>query len=213
MKYKVTLNNKVFEVEVEEGKAVLLSEGVAPAAPAAAPQVAAAPPASAAAPVPQAAPAAAAPVVPKPPTAVPKTPTAVPKPPTAVPTPPVAAATGAASDAPPEAIYKPEAAETADVPVATIAPESASAIKDEDRDIPVAGSEGEMDVPEFRTDENAVAAVAVDESNQPSMLYLGLAVATLLFVACAGIITSVHYLYFEHQMDYRTTISVLPNAK
>lgn len=37
MKYKVTLNNKVFEVEVEEGKAVILSEGAVAAAPVAAP--------------------------------------------------------------------------------------------------------------------------------------------------------------------------------
>ena len=56
MKYKVTLNNRVYEVEVEAGKAMLLSEydAVAPAvaAPAAAPApVAAAPAAPAAAPV------------------------------------------------------------------------------------------------------------------------------------------------------------------
>ena len=57
MKYKITLNNRVYEVEVEAGKAMLLSEydAVAPAvaAPVAAP-VAAAPaaaPAAAAAPV------------------------------------------------------------------------------------------------------------------------------------------------------------------
>lgn len=43
MKYKVTLNNKVFEVEVEEGKAVILSEGDVAAAPAPAPAPAAAP--------------------------------------------------------------------------------------------------------------------------------------------------------------------------
>ncbi len=53
MKYKVTLNGKTYEVEVEEGKAVLLDEyeALAPAkeAPAAAP-VAAAAPAPAAAP-------------------------------------------------------------------------------------------------------------------------------------------------------------------
>ena len=60
MKYKVTLNNRVYEVEVEAGKAMLLDEyeAVAPAAPAA--PVAAAP--VAAAPAPAAAPAAAAPV-------------------------------------------------------------------------------------------------------------------------------------------------------
>jgi len=55
MKYKVTLNGKTYEVEVEQGKAMLLDEyeAVAPAAPAAAPA-----PAAAAAPA--AAPAAAA---------------------------------------------------------------------------------------------------------------------------------------------------------
>ena len=61
MKYKVTLNNRVYEVEVEAGQAMLLDEyeAVAPAAPAPA---AAAPAAPAAAPAP--APAApAAPVV------------------------------------------------------------------------------------------------------------------------------------------------------
>ena len=54
MKYKVTLNNRVFEVEVEQGKAMLLDEYelAAPAAPAA--------PASAPAPAASAAPAAAA---------------------------------------------------------------------------------------------------------------------------------------------------------
>jgi len=63
MKYKITLNNRVYEVEVEAGKAMLLDEyeAVAPAAPAPAAPVAAAP--VAAAPAPAAAPAAAAPVV------------------------------------------------------------------------------------------------------------------------------------------------------
>lgn len=54
MKYKITLNDRVYEVEVEEGKAMLLSEyeAVAPvaAAPAAAAPVAAAPAAAPAAP-------------------------------------------------------------------------------------------------------------------------------------------------------------------
>ena len=56
MKYKVTLNNKVYEVEVEQGEAMLVDEyelkapaAAAPAAPAAAP-VAAAPAAAPAAP-------------------------------------------------------------------------------------------------------------------------------------------------------------------
>ena len=52
MKYKVTLNNRVYEVEVEEGEAMLVDEYEmkAPAAPvpAAAPVAAAAPAASAA---------------------------------------------------------------------------------------------------------------------------------------------------------------------
>ena len=57
MKYKVTLNNRVYEVEVDAGEAMLVDEyeALAPAAPA--PVVAAAPVVSAA-PVPAAAPAA-----------------------------------------------------------------------------------------------------------------------------------------------------------
>ena len=56
MKYKVTLNGRTYEVEVEAGKAMLLDEyeAIAPSAPVAAP-VAAAP--AAAAPAPAAAPA------------------------------------------------------------------------------------------------------------------------------------------------------------
>ena len=52
MKYKVTLNGRTYEVEVEAGKAMLLSEyeAVAPAAPAAAPAEAAVPAAAPAAP-------------------------------------------------------------------------------------------------------------------------------------------------------------------
>ena len=52
MKYKITLNNRTYEVEVEAGKAMLLSEyeAVAPAAPAAAAPAAAAEAAPAAAP-------------------------------------------------------------------------------------------------------------------------------------------------------------------
>ena len=59
MKYKITLNNRVYEVEVEAGKAMLLDEYevVAPAAPApAAAPVAAAAAAPATAPAPAAAP-------------------------------------------------------------------------------------------------------------------------------------------------------------
>lgn len=55
MKYKVTLNNRVYEVEVEQGEAMLVDEyelaaPAAPAAPAAAAPVAAAAPAAPAAP-------------------------------------------------------------------------------------------------------------------------------------------------------------------
>lgn len=52
MKYKVTLNGRTYEVEVEAGQAMLLAEyeAVAPAAPVAAAPVAAAPAAPAAAP-------------------------------------------------------------------------------------------------------------------------------------------------------------------
>ena len=52
MKYKITLNNKVYEVEVEAGDATLLAEYAlaAPAAPAAPAPVAAAAPAATAAP-------------------------------------------------------------------------------------------------------------------------------------------------------------------
>ena len=59
MKYKITLNGRTYEVEVEHGKAMLLNEyeAVAPVAPAAAAPVAAAPVAAA-----PAAPVAAAPV-------------------------------------------------------------------------------------------------------------------------------------------------------
>ena len=51
MKYKVTLNGRTYEVEVEAGKAMLLAEyeAVAPAAPAAAAAPVAAAPAAAAA--------------------------------------------------------------------------------------------------------------------------------------------------------------------
>lgn len=56
MKYKVTLNNRVYEVEVEQGEAMLVNEyelaapaAAAPAAPAAAPVAAAAPAAAPAA--------------------------------------------------------------------------------------------------------------------------------------------------------------------
>ena len=59
MKYKVTLNNRTYEVEVEQGEAMLVDEyeafAPAPAAPVAAAPVAAAPAAAAPAPAPAAA--------------------------------------------------------------------------------------------------------------------------------------------------------------
>ena len=65
MKYKITLNNRIYEVEVEAGKAMLLDEyeAVAPAAPA---PVAAAPAAAPVAAAPAAAPAAPVEEAPKP---------------------------------------------------------------------------------------------------------------------------------------------------
>ena len=62
MRYKVTLNNKVYEVEVEEASAMLVDEYVAlaPVAPAAAPVAVAAPAAPVAAPAAAPAPVAAA---------------------------------------------------------------------------------------------------------------------------------------------------------
>ena len=62
MKYKVTLNDKVYEVEVEDGEAMLLDEYKLEAPAAAAPATPAAAPAPAAAAAPAPAPAAAAPV-------------------------------------------------------------------------------------------------------------------------------------------------------
>lgn len=60
MKYKVTLNNKIYEVDVEEGRAMLIDEYElkAPAAPAAQPAASASVPASAAPASPCASPAA-----------------------------------------------------------------------------------------------------------------------------------------------------------
>ena len=62
MRYKVTLNNKVYEVEVEEASAMLVDEyeALAPVAPAAAPVAVAAPAAPVAAPASAPAPVAAA---------------------------------------------------------------------------------------------------------------------------------------------------------
>ena len=62
MRYKVTLNNKVYEVEVEEASAMLVDdyEALAPVAPAAAPVAVAAPAAPVAAPAAAPAPVAAA---------------------------------------------------------------------------------------------------------------------------------------------------------
>ena len=66
MKYKVTLNNKVYEVEVEEGSAMLVDEYEVYAPVAAAAPAPAAAPAAAAAPAPAAAPVAAGEPVPSP---------------------------------------------------------------------------------------------------------------------------------------------------
>ncbi len=189
----------------------------APGAPALRPPVAggnvratvklASPPASAGtAAVPAAAPA------PKPPTAAPapKPPTAAPapKPPTAAPAP--QAPTAVLEAVPAESAPAAKAAETPEPP------------KGGGEEISLAPSKREQKAAE-NSEENAAGSsaakaavkskVEADSSNAPSLFYLILAVATLLFVACAAVITSVHYLYFEQQMDYREVISVLPNAK
>ena len=195
----------------------------APGAPALRPPVAggnvratvklASPPASAGtAAVPAAAPA------PKPPTAAPapKPPTAAPapKPPTAAPAPKPPTAAPA-----PTAVLEAVPAEPAPAAKAAETPEPP---KGGGEEISLAPSKREQKAAE-NSEENAAGSsaakaavkskVETDSSNAPSLFYLILAVATLLFVACAAVITSVHYLYFEQQMDYREVISVLPNAK
>ena len=145
----------------------------------------------------------AAPAAPKPPTAAP----AVPKPPTAapaVPKPPTAAPAPAPAPAPVEAAPAPEAA----VP------------KKDDGEISLAPSKRKTENAEGEGTEEAHAEsrtpgrVMLDEAeSKPSLFYLILAVATLLFVACTAVLTSVHYLYFEQQLDYTQQIPGLPNAK
>jgi hypothetical protein len=123
-------------------------------------------------------------------------PTAAPKPPTAVP--PTAA---------PVSDPKPELDSPADDKDGSdeieLAPSKRAQTNTENQDDDTA------DKPETKK----ALPTAPGNSDSPSILYLVLAVATLLFVAAAGVITSVHYLYFEQQMDYRDVISVLHNAK
>jgi hypothetical protein len=57
------------------------------------------------------------------------------------------------------------------------------------------------------------AGADADEAGQPSVFYLILAVATLLFVAAAGVITTVHYLDFEHKINIQENVPMLPVAK
>lgn len=57
------------------------------------------------------------------------------------------------------------------------------------------------------------AGADADEASQPSVFYLILAVATLLFVAAAGVITTVHYLDFEHKINIQENVPMLPVAK
>ena len=158
--------------------------------------------APAAAPKPPVAPAAPAPAVaaPKPPTAAPKPPTAAPKPPTAAPKPPTAAP--AAASAPEKAPEKaPEAAPKADEDIA-LAP---SKRKQE----PAEGENAE------KSPKAPVSRRINDEEveNKPSLFYLIIAVATLLFVAAAGVITTVHYLDFEHKIQIYDHVPGLPMAK
>ena len=166
--------------------------------PAAAPKTPVAPAAApAAAPKPAVAPAAPAPAV-----AAPKPPTAAPKPPTAAPKPPTAAPAAAAAPAPEKAPEKaPEAAPKADEEIA-LAP---SKRKQE----PAEGENAE------KSPKAPVSRRINDEEveNKPSLFYLIIAVATLLFVAAASVITTVHYLDFEHKIQIYDNVPGLPMAK
>ena len=52
-----------------------------------------------------------------------------------------------------------------------------------------------------------------ETGDKPSLFYLCIAVATLLFVAAAGVLTTVHYLDFEHKIRVYEHIPGLPMAK
>jgi hypothetical protein len=146
---------------------------------------------------------------PKPPTAAP----AAPKPPTAAPKPPTAAPV---APKPPT-----EAPAAAPAPAAEAAPApEAEAPKKNDGEIELAPSKrksegsGEEGAEEAKAESRTPGRMILDEEeNKPSVFYLILAVATLLFVACTAVLTSVHYLYFEQQLDYTQQVPGLPNAK
>ena len=48
---------------------------------------------------------------------------------------------------------------------------------------------------------------------QTSKLYLALAVLTLCAIAATAVVTTLHYVKFEHKLDYSHLISILPHAK
>ena len=132
-------------------------------------------------------------------------PAAAPKPPTAAPAP-----------APAPAVPKDEPAPTASV----AAPEPPKAPKTDDGDISLAPSKRKVESAEEGAEKKDVkpqirrrAGADADEANQPSLFYLILAVATLLFVAAAGVITTVHYLDFEHKINIQENVPMLPVAK
>ena len=149
-----------------------------------------------------AAPAAAPAAAPKPPTAAPKPPTAAPQPPTAAPKPPTAApkpptATLQAPDAPAEKEKKSNDDEISLAPSEKHKEPSAEEEK----------GTADKTTPKTRNFADA------DEADKPSLAYLVLAVLTLLFVAAAGVITTVHYLDFEQKIQIYEHVPFLPVAK
>ena len=152
-------------------------------------------PGAPAAPAPAAAPASAPAAAPKPPTAAPKPPTAAPKPPTAAPKPPTA--TLQAPDAPAEKEKKSNDDEISLAPSEKHKEPSAEEEK----------GTADKNTPKKRNFADA------DEADKPSLAYLVLAVLTLLFVAAAGVITTVHYLDFEQKIQIYEHVPFLPVAK
>ena len=149
-----------------------------------------------------AAPAAAPAAAPKPPTAAPKPPTAAPQPPTAAPKPPTAApkpptATLQAPEAPAEKEKKSNDDEISLAPSEKHKEPSAEEEK----------GTADKTTPKTRNFADA------DEADKPSLAYLVLAVLTLLFVAAAGVITTVHYLDFEQKIQIYEHVPFLPVAK
>jgi hypothetical protein len=107
-----------------------------------------------------------------------------------------------------------------DEPAPTAAVAAPEAPKADDGDISLATSKRKVEAAEEGAEKKEAkpqirrrAGADADEANQPSVFYLILAVATLLFVAAAGVITTVHYLDFEHRISIQEQIPMLPVAK